>query len=97
MSQPAAVCLLAVQETSLDGSDNAFRRLELLETRNENRLCGLVARVPGKISRGPACDSRRYQIFCVAVGLERGPLILVKINEELLEWKSGDSGLENRD
>jgi hypothetical protein len=30
------------------------------------------------------------------VGLERGPLSLVKIIEELLEWKSGGSGLENR-
>jgi hypothetical protein len=30
------------------------------------------------------------------VGLERGPLILVRITEELLEWKSSGSGLENR-
>jgi hypothetical protein len=30
------------------------------------------------------------------VGLERGPLSLVSINEELLEWKSIGSGLENR-
>jgi hypothetical protein len=32
-------------------------------------------------------DSRRYKIFCVAVGLERGSLSLVRINEELLERK----------
>jgi hypothetical protein len=31
------------------------------------------------------------------VGLEQGPLSLVRIIEELLEWKSGGSGLENRD
>jgi hypothetical protein len=31
------------------------------------------------------------------VGLERGPLSLVRIIEELLEWKSSDSGLENCD
>jgi hypothetical protein len=31
------------------------------------------------------------------VGLERGPLSLVRIIEELLEWKSSGSGLENRD
>jgi hypothetical protein len=31
------------------------------------------------------------------VGLERGPLSLVSTNEELLEWKSFGSGLENRD
>jgi hypothetical protein len=28
--------------------------------------------------------------------LERVPLSLVRIIEELLEWKSSDSGLENR-
>jgi hypothetical protein len=37
--------------------------------------------------RGPGFDSRRYQIFCVAVGLERDPLSLVRINEDLLERK----------
>jgi hypothetical protein len=30
------------------------------------------------------------------VGLERGPLILVRITEELLEWKSSGSAQENR-
>jgi hypothetical protein len=33
-------------------------------------------------------DSRRYQIFCEVVGLERGPLSLVSTIEELLERKS---------
>jgi hypothetical protein len=36
---------------------------------------------------GPGFDSRRYQIFCIALGLERGPLSFVRINEELLETK----------
>jgi hypothetical protein len=31
------------------------------------------------------------------VGLERGPLSLVTTTEELLEWKSSGSGLENRE
>jgi hypothetical protein len=31
------------------------------------------------------------------MGLERGPLSLVRITEELLEWKSSGFGLENRD
>jgi hypothetical protein len=31
------------------------------------------------------------------VGLERGPHSLVRITEELLEWKSSGSGLENRE
>jgi hypothetical protein len=30
------------------------------------------------------------------MGLEWGPLSLVRIIEELLEWKSSGSGLENR-
>jgi hypothetical protein len=51
-----------------------------------NRLCGLVVRVPGYKAKGPGFDSRHYQIFCVALGLERGPA-LVRINEELLERK----------
>jgi hypothetical protein len=37
------------------------------------------------------------QIFCIAVGLERGPFSLMKINEELFERKGSGSGLENRD
>jgi hypothetical protein len=52
-----------------------------------DRLCGLVVRVSGYRSTGPGCDSRRYQIFCEIVGLERGPLSLVRIIEELLERK----------
>jgi hypothetical protein len=63
---------------------------------NIHYLCDLVARVPGRRHRGPGFDSRRYHIFCVAVGLERGPLSLVRINEELLERKSSGSELENR-
>jgi hypothetical protein len=50
-----------------------------------DRLCGLVVRVPGYGYGGPGFDSRRYQMFWEAVGLERGPLSLVRITEELLE------------
>jgi hypothetical protein len=39
-------------------------------------------------------DSRRYQIFWEVVCLERGPLSLVSIIEELLERKSSGSGLK---
>jgi hypothetical protein len=51
----------------------------------KDRLCGLVVRVPDYRFRGPRFDSRGYQIFWEVVGLERGPLILVSITEELLE------------
>jgi hypothetical protein len=61
-----------------------------------DRFCGLVVRVPGYRSRYPRFDPRGYQIFLEVVGLERGPLSLVSIIEEVLEWKSGGSGLETR-
>jgi hypothetical protein len=53
-----------------------------------DHLCGLVVRVPGYRSRGPGFDPQRYQIFWEVVGLERGPLSLVRIIEELLERKA---------
>jgi hypothetical protein len=52
-----------------------------------NRLCGLVVTVPGYRSRGPEFDSRKYQIFCVVMGLGWVPLTLVSIHEELIEKK----------
>jgi hypothetical protein len=55
-------------------------------------LCSLVARVPDYTSRNPRFDSCRHQIFWEVVDLKRGPLSLVRISEELLEWKSSGSG-----
>jgi hypothetical protein len=52
-----------------------------------DRLCGLVVRVRGYKSRGRGFDYRRYQIFSEVVGLQRGPLRLLRITEELLERK----------
>ena len=52
---------------------------------NFGRLCGLVVRVSGYRYRGLGFDSRHYQIFWVVVGLERGPLSLVRSIVELLE------------
>ena len=43
-----------------------------------DRLYGLVVRVSGYRYRGPGFDPRRYQIFWVVVGLEWGPLSLVR-------------------
>jgi hypothetical protein len=55
----------------------------------------LVVRVLSYSPRGSGFDSQDCQIFSVAVGLERGPLSLVSINEEVLERKSSSSSLEN--
>jgi hypothetical protein len=41
-------------------------------------------------------DSQCYHIILEVVGLEWEPLSLVSTIEELLERKSGGSGLENR-
>jgi hypothetical protein len=60
-----------------------------------DRLCGLVVRIPSHRPRGHGFDSRRCQVFCDVVGLEEGPLSLVRINEELLERRNNGSGLEN--
>jgi hypothetical protein len=57
-----------------------------------DRLCGLVVRVTGYKSKGPGFVSRRYQISLETVSLERCPLSIVSITEELLEWKSSGSG-----
>jgi hypothetical protein len=78
-------------------SNTALWTLSLFEilfeqVKESDRLCGLVIRVPGYRSRGPGFYSRRYQIFWEVMGPERGPLSLVRITEELLEWKSSDSG-----
>jgi hypothetical protein len=48
-------------------------------------LCGLVVRVSGYRSRCPGFDSRLFQIFLEAAGLERGLLSLMITTEELLE------------
>jgi hypothetical protein len=62
-----------------------------------DRFCGLVVTVPGYRSRGSVFNFRRYQIFWVVVGLERGPLSLLSTIEELLGRNSSGSGLENRE
>jgi hypothetical protein len=49
-----------------------------------DRLCGLVVIHWLQIQRS-VFDSRRHQIFCEVVGLERGPLSLVSTTEELTE------------
>jgi hypothetical protein len=61
-----------------------------------DRLCGLVVRVSGYRSRGPGFDSRRFQIFWEAVGLERGPLSTREYNWGAT-WNSSGFGQENRE
>jgi hypothetical protein len=47
--------------------------------------CGQLVRVPGYGSRGPGFCFGCSKIFCEVVGLEWGPLSLVRIYEEPLE------------
>jgi hypothetical protein len=54
------------------------QEIEIKQLEASDLLCGLVARVPGFSLRSPGFDSRRCQIFWVAVVLERGPISLVK-------------------
>jgi hypothetical protein len=68
-----------------------------LMNKKKDRLCGLVVRVPRYRSRGSGIDSQRYQMFWKIVGLERGPLSLVRITEEIFKWETAAPGLENRD
>jgi hypothetical protein len=58
----------------------------------KDRLCDQLVRVPGYRSRGSRFDSQRYHIFWEVVGLERGPLSLLSINEKLFEWKRSSFG-----
>jgi hypothetical protein len=50
------------------------------------RISGLVVRVPGHRSRDPGFGTRRYQISCEVMSLERGPLSLEHVTKELIEW-----------
>ena len=53
----------------------------------KDRLCGLVFRVSGYRFRGPGFDPRHYQIFCVVVVMERGPLSLVSLVRSIEELR----------
>jgi hypothetical protein len=70
---------------------STFKRLEYNYFSELRILRQCRPNTPGYRSRGSGFDSRRYQIFWV-VGPEWGPLSLVRITEELLEWKSSGSG-----
>jgi hypothetical protein len=63
----------------------------------KDRLCDLVVGVLGSKSRNFGFDSRRYHIFWVAVGLERGPLSPCEDKCGATWKKSSCSGLENWD
>ena len=77
---------VAVRCATSSDSDGSCNPIINIGKRNLDRLCGLVLRVSGYRYRGLGFDSRRYQIFwVVVVGLERGPLSLVRSIEELLE------------
>jgi hypothetical protein len=51
----------------------------------KDRLCGLVVKVPGYRSSGPGSIPGATKFFWEVVGLERDPLSLGRIIEELLK------------
>jgi hypothetical protein len=62
-----------------------------------DRLCGLLAWVPGYRVRSPGFDSWRNQIFWEVVGLKQGPLSPVTTIEGLLGRNNSGFSLENRE
>jgi hypothetical protein len=90
--------IMSVSWRSGRGMKGKLGKIILDRRRWENdRLCGLVLRVPGYISRGPGFDFQRYQIFWKVVDLKRGPFSLVSTIEELLGRNNSGCGLENRE
>jgi hypothetical protein len=73
------------------------QQLNQTDNQKHKRLCGLVVRVPGCLSRGLGFDSRRYQILWVAISLERGPLSPCEDKWGATWKKSSGSGLESWD
>jgi hypothetical protein len=63
----------------------------------KDRICGLLVRLPAYRFRSPGFASRHDQIFREVVGLERGPLSLVSVTEELLGRNNSGSDLESRE
>jgi hypothetical protein len=91
---PCTIGLESIHNNFFKCSTTHQKASDILHCMNRHgeNLCDLVVRVPGYRSRGPGFDSQRYQIIWEVVGLDRGPLSLVSITEELLEWKSSGSG-----
>jgi hypothetical protein len=71
-------------------------KITVSSTPSCDHLCGLVVRVSSYRSRGPRFDSWRYQISWEVVGLERGPLSLVRITVDFLNGTVAAPGLESR-
>jgi hypothetical protein len=63
----------------------------------QDRLCGLVVRLPGCTPRDPGFNSQCCQIFWVAMGLEQGPLSPCEGKWGATWMKSSSSDLENWD
>jgi len=78
-----SICSISTVTAARANASSVFQLFSFLVVcsgMTSDRLCGLVVRVSGYRYRGPGFDSRRYQIFWVVVGLERGPLSLVRSN-----------------
>jgi hypothetical protein len=62
-TQPLYSVALSSQANYTDYATATCRRNLVPTFVDRDRLLGLVVRVSGCYTRGPGCDSRRYQIF----------------------------------
>jgi hypothetical protein len=77
------VCAIAEEKKNSEGISFIFSRVE----REQWRRNGVCMFIHKRFKNVINDYDHSYQIFCIAVGLERGPLSFVGINEELLERK----------
>jgi hypothetical protein len=94
--------LLVIWHPSIQNShatDKNFKELIIFTKlpKKQDHSCGLVVRVPSYRPRGPGFHSQALPDFLRSNGCGTGPFSLMRITDEIPEWKSSGSSLENRD
>jgi hypothetical protein len=84
----AQIILLSVCQSVLISGHKLGLATNFFPSPRKSSVCRLVVRLFDYRPRGLGYDSWRYHIFLLAVDLERGPLSLARINEELFQRSS---------